>query len=167
MLIKAYGQLWNPHIIDWGSRGAGNKGKLIGEVLRQKKWHDIDFWEARGIYVLHSDFRAIYVGQILSDALGKRIRDHFTDRFAGRWDMFSWFSVAAPRFSRNDVSAPGKRTVAAKTVVDSLEALSILIADPSLNRKRESLEGAFVAFQPKKANPKAVRAYLEEILKKL
>ena len=59
MLIRAYGLLWNPDTVEWGTKGAGNKGKLSGKVKLNGKTHLIDFWEAQGIYVLHADFRAV------------------------------------------------------------------------------------------------------------
>jgi hypothetical protein len=169
MLIKAYGQFWNPNLIDWGSTGRGNSGKLIGEVTRShdQKKYKIDFWHAKGLYVLYSDFKAVYVGKaIAGDAgiIGKRVRDHLTDRHAGRWDMFSWFSLSAPRYTELDVSAPGQRQVQPGDVANSLEALAILIADPPLNRRQESLVAAVEATQVASPGPKTIRAYLEEVL---
>jgi len=115
-LIKFYGTFWNPDTVDWGKRGRGNKGKLTGKV-KPNRMH-IDFWEARGIYVLHDNFKAIYVGQTM-DPLGGRLRDHLSDRLAGRWDMFSWFSISAIRKTGRDVSQPGQRQVRPETVVDT------------------------------------------------
>ena len=145
----------------------GNQGKLEGNIKKDNKTYLINFWEAKGIYVLHSDFRAIYVGKAFGTSIGKRLRDHLTDRLAGRWDMFSGYSVSSPRTTQLDVAQPGQRQVNPDTVVSTLEALAILVADPSLNRKRESLQDAFEAFQPDNANPRMIRSYLEEILEKL
>jgi hypothetical protein len=165
MLIKAYGINWNPDIIDW------TKSSLIGEIqypdTTPRKKYNINFWEAKGIYTLHSDFKTIYVGKAFKTSIGKRLCDHLSDRLAGRWDMLSWYSVSAPRFTQYDVSDPGVRQLTADTVVKTLEALAILVADPALNRKRESFRDAYEATQFTGASPKAIRAYLEEILKKL
>lgn len=165
MLIKAYGQFWNPDIIDWGRPGRGGQGHLIGETKKQQKKHKIDYWNARGIYVLHADFKTVYVGQAFDTKLGPRLRNHLTDRFMGRWDMFSWFSVSGPRFSSLDVSdGDSQRQFGSAAVVDTLEALGILIADPALNRKREKLQQAYEAVQPVGKSIKTVRTYLESIL---
>lgn len=43
MLIKAYGTFWNPDIVDWGSVGSGNGGKLIGVIKKDKIPKDINF----------------------------------------------------------------------------------------------------------------------------
>lgn len=166
MLIKSYGLYWNPDIVNWGSPGAGNAGELKGKV-KDNGSHTIDFWKAKGIYVLHNEFRPIYVGKAFGTLLGPRLRNHLTDRLAGRWDMFSWFSVSAPRFTTKDVSKPGKRQVSPETVTNTLEALAILIADPALNRKRETLDGAYEAEQLAQPHPKSIRNYLDEILSRL
>lgn len=164
MLIKAYGTYWNPDIIDWGSVGAGNAGQLIGVVKKDKTPHEINFWKSKGIYVLHADFKTVYVGKSFKTCIGKRLRDHLADRFAGRWDMFSWYGISNPRFTEGDVSVPGDRKIGPNEIICGLEALAILIADPSLNRKRESLSKAYFAEQPKDAKPKTIRGYLEELL---
>lgn len=166
MLVKCYGQLWNPDIINWGGGGAG-AGNLLGNIKRKGTKHQIDFWQAKGIYVLHSDYKSIYVGKAFGTSIGSRLRDHLTDRHAGRWDMFSWYSVSSPRITQRDVSQPGQRQLTPETVIDTLEALAILIADPALNRRRETLKDAYEATQPDGAKPRTIRNYLQEILDKL
>lgn len=165
MLIRTYGMFWNPDIVDWGQQGPGQGGELLGRVKGHT--HPIDFWNAYGIYVLHNEFRPIYIGQTARTRLGPRLRNHLTDRFAGRWDMFSWFSLSKVNTTTNDVSDPGKRQVLPATVNDTLEAISILIADPPLNRKRESIPAAIEAKQERTPHPKTIRTYLEQILERL
>jgi hypothetical protein len=167
MLIRAYGMYWNPDITDWGRQGAGNQGKLLGKIKRNGTSHTIDFWNAFGIYVLHDEFRCIYIGQAASTRLGPRLRNHLTDRFAGRWDMYSWFSLSKVNVTTSSTSDPGTRQVSQTIVNDTLEAISILIADPPLNRKRESIPAALEAKQSKSPYPKTVRHYLEQILDRL
>jgi hypothetical protein len=167
MLVKSYGSYWNPDIIDWKKSKLDGVVKDIDKKTNKSVKHTIDFWDAKGIYVLHSDFKAIYVGKAFKTSIGKRLCDHLSDRLAGRWDMFSWFSVSSPRFTQKDVSQPGQRQIKPDTIVDTLEALAILVADPALNRKRESLKDAYEALQPDGAQPKTIRAYLEDILGKL
>lgn len=167
MLIRAYALNWNPDIVEWGSVGAGNRGKLEGRVTVNGKRCRVDFWDAKGIYVLHETFRPVYVGKAYKRTLGPRLRDHLTDRFAGRWDMFSWFTLSTINTTTSTVRSPGIRQVNAETVNDTLEALAILVADPALNRKRERVPSAAEAEQVKRPHPKALRSYLEEILAKL
>lgn len=164
-LIKCYGEFWNPEMVEWGKRGSGNKGCLIGSIKPAGK--HIDFWEARGIYVLHDNFKCVYVGKAIRTSIGKRLRDHLSDRLAGRWDMFSWYSTSAVRKSNADVSRPGGRHITPETIINTMESLAILIADPALNRKRETLPNAHEAEQVASPHPHTVRHYLHEILSRL
>lgn len=167
MLIKTYGEFWNPYLTDWeGARLDGRaKLKVTRAGVTKKVLRTINFWDAKGIYVLLNDFKPVYVGQSIK--LGKRIGDHLSDRFAGRWDMFSWYSVCNPNITSGETSQPENRRLAISTVIDTLEALGILIADPALNRKREKLPNAIEFEQKPTSNPKSVREYLEQILAKL
>src|SRR5438093_8925704 len=63
MLIRAYGQFWNPDIVDWGKQGPGNQGQLIGNGKWGSTTVTIDSWKQHGIYVLHDEFKCVYVGQ--------------------------------------------------------------------------------------------------------
>jgi hypothetical protein len=163
MLIRAYGQYWNPDIVDWGTRGAGNKGTLPGRGDWGQRRIDIDSWDQHGIYVLHDEFKCVYVGQTANQFLGKRLRDHLTDRFAGRWNMFSWYGVDSIR-KGGTLRPAGTRQVAPTTLIATIEAMGILIADPPLNRRRETLERAILIEQKKSSRPHTVRHYLEELL---
>jgi hypothetical protein len=167
MLIKAFGQYWNPDVVEWGKKGPGNAGHLHGKVEIDKKDVTIDFWDARGIYILHDNFKTVYVGKAQSNSIGDRLRNHLTDRFAGRWDMFSWFSVSKPNKTNKKVAKPGKRQVMPGTVISTLESVGILITDAPLNRKRESVPGALEAEQAKSKHPHTIRNYLERILARL
>jgi hypothetical protein len=160
MLIRAYGLYWNPDAVRW------NQDELVGATKLDADWYNINYWEAQGVYVLLRDFVPVYVGKAISRKLGPRVQDHLTDRFAGRWDMFSWFSISRPAKLSLGVTAPGTRALAPETVIDTLEALSILITDPPLNRKRESIPDAHPAEQVRSPHPHTIRHYLELLLQK-
>src|SRR5690348_5385500 len=166
MLIRAFGSYWNPDVIDWGKQGRGNKGQLNGKVRANGKTKAVDFWDAKGVYVLHNEFCTVYVGQAYSRTLGPRLRDHLPDRFAGRWAVFSWFSISSVT-KRGFIRARGQRQVTPEVVNNTLEALAILVADPALNRKRESIPSGLWVEQMKSPHPKSVRHYLETILAKI
>lgn len=105
----------------------------------------VDVWRQQGIYVLLSNFRPVYVGKAADRNLGSRLRDHLSDRHAGRWDMFSWYGVLD--FGKRGVhgrepSVFSRRGLSKNALIDSLEALGIAITDPPLNRKRESIPDA-------------------------
>ena len=170
MLIRVFGLYWNPDAVDWGSRGAGNKGRLLGKAKVKSKNHpkgktlEIDFWKARGIYVLYDGFKPVYVGKAWADPLGKRVRDHLTDRFAGRWDMFSWFSTSTMNSTSKDTRTAGARQVQPEEVVSTLEALSILVTEAPLNRKRETMPESVNVEQKKSPHPHTIRHYLEKLI---
>jgi len=165
MLIRAYGELWNPDIIDWGSPGAGNKGKLIGIVPIAEGKHEIDFFEANGIYVLYNEYRAVYVGKADDSSIGSRLRTHLSDRLAGRWDMFSWYSITKiNKTTKTLAKKPESRGASTSDIIATLEALAILISEPAQNRKREGIPGATEAVQKDQPNPMTIRAYLQKIL---
>lgn len=168
MLIRAFGQYWNPEIIEWGRRGPNNKGKLLGDIrFKDGVIVPIDFWEAKGVYVLFDRFKTIYVGKALESSLGFRLRSHLSDRLAGRWDMFSFFSVSTVNKTTRDTRNPGQRQVTRGVIINSFEALAILIADPSLNRKRERFREAHEVIQTRQSNPRTERNYYEEIIRKI
>ena len=166
-LIKLYGEFWNPDIINWGSKGPGNGGKMEGEFTLDKKKYRANFRDAQGIYVLYDSFNAVYVGMAFSTSIGSRLKDHLTDRHAGRWDMFSWYSTCNFKKTDSTLKKAGSRIISPETVIYTLEALAILIANPALNRKRESLPEANEVTQVEQPHPMSIRKYLEQILDRL
>lgn len=164
MLIRTYGQFWNPDAVDWGKQGPGNKGTLLGTTKHNGSALDLDFWEQVGIYVLHDEFRTVYVGQVMDQPLGKRLRDHLTDRFSGRWDMFSWYGLKGLTKTGKLQKKAGGKNVTPGTVATTLEAFGILLTDAPLNRKREKIPSAIQVEQQKAAHPYTVRHYLEKII---
>ena len=136
------GSIGTPTSLTGGLKEQETRGTLNGSIKVDKKKTQVDFWEARGIYALHENYRVTYVGKAFGLPIGKRVRDHLTDRLAGRWDMFSWYSTSNYRKMTNDLSKAGQRNLNPETIISTLEALAILIADPPLNRKRESLPNA-------------------------
>jgi len=144
MLLRTYGLMWNPELVDWGSPGAGLKGRLVGEVRYKRKKINIDVWAGTGIYVLYNDFQPVYAGKALGMDLGARVRNHLSDRLVDRWDSFSFYLVNKCRKSSNPglSSDPTTRGVKTNHIVDTLESLIISIANPPLNRRHESLPKA-------------------------
>lgn len=171
MLIRAYGTFWNPDIVDWGSVGRGNQGQMVGQVKIDDKKCVVDFWDGKGIYVLHDNFSPVYVGKAFGIEIGPRVRHHLTDRLRDRWDSFSWFTLSTVNKTYENLRAPGQRTLAPETVNDTLEALAILITNPPLNRRFEGIPDAHEAEQIEvisdSAAPRTMRSYLEDILERV
>lgn len=166
MLIQAYGLNWNPEFVEWKSSGQP-KGVLNGKVKIKEVQRVIDFWEGHGLYVLHHEFRTVYVGRTTNRGLGHRLRDHLKDEFAGKWDSFSWFIVNRINISSGSLGKSVGRKLEAREVISILEALAIYVSDPPMNRKRERLLGSYKVRQANSEKLKTTHGYLMEILKRL
>jgi hypothetical protein len=158
-IVKSYGEFWNPDAVNWGAK------ELCGVWRNAGTNKENNFWSAKGIYVLYQEFKPLYVGKALADSsgVGKRLSDHLTDRLVGRWDMFSWYSLSQPSKNTPKVNIAGGRNLSTKQMVETLEAITILITDPPLNRKRESLAGA-IEVEQVGGNLRTVRSYLQELV---
>lgn len=167
MLIRTFGEFWNPDTVDWGCKGPGNKGRLLGKAKTNSHTGEVDFWSQVGLYILHDEFRTVYVGKAVDQPLGKRLRDHLSDRFAGRWDMFSWYGLKGLTKTGKLQAKAGGKNVTPRVVASTLEAFGILVTDPPLNRKRERLPSAIQVEQKKSPHPNTIRHYLESILERL
>lgn len=158
-IIKSFGEFWNPDAVEWANRS------LLGQWRNGRNNTENNFWSAKGIYVLYKDFRPLYVGKALanSSGVGKRMADHLSDRLVGRWDMFSWYSLSKPSKTSDGLNLSGGRHLTTKQMVETLEAITILITDPPLNRKRESLDGA-IEVQQVGGSVRTIRSYLQELV---
>src|SRR5579859_3028712 len=93
VLIRCFGEYWSPDRVDWGRRGPGGKGQLLGEYGPSRKRREVDVWSQRGVYILHDAWEVVYVGKADGTPLGSRLKSHLSDRHAGRWDRFSWYGA--------------------------------------------------------------------------
>ena len=157
-MICVYGQFWNPDIVDWNP-GRGKKGSLegTGKPNPNKGTVTIDGWRQRGIYVLHNNYKTVYVGRAGSEpsTIGPRLCQHLSDRLEGRWDAFSWYGIDSIN-DNGKMRSSGRaqtRQMSTKDIIEAYEALAILIADPPLNRRHESLKGAVEVEASRKAIP--------------
>jgi len=129
-IINAFGIYWNRTLVHWKSAIPD----LLG--IQQIGAKEVNFKDQKGIYLLHDSRETIYVGQAIEQTLGKRLRDHTTDRLAGRWDRFSWFGFYP-------VNEDGKLNLDAQfkeftiqDLGDILEAVLIESIEPRQNRKQ-------------------------------
>jgi hypothetical protein len=158
VLVRGYGQFWNPDIVSWSKKALVGTARPPDEPAFQ-----VNVWKADGIYILYRDFRPVYVGKAATQSLGVRLEAHLGDRLSGRWDMFSFYITSTLNRSYQNVRRPGGRHLNPKTVIDTLESLVIGVLDPPLNRRHEKVPGATLIEQPARS-VKSVRSYLQEIL---
>jgi len=79
--------------IDWGTKGPGGQGKILGHTGGKVMPFVVNAWEQEAVYMLHADYAVIYVGVASGTKLGLRLRGHRDDHLAGRWDQFSWYGA--------------------------------------------------------------------------
>ena len=163
VLIRSYGEMWSPDLADWGRRGPGGRGRLLGEFGGKRKPTVVDVWEQRGVYVLLHDWDVVYVGKADRVPLGRRIGDHLVDERAGRWDRFSWYGIRAV-VAGGKLGAPMEsKLVSVDSVISTLESLLIAVTEPQLNRRREEIPGAQLLLQHGREAPRPMAGYLDEI----
>lgn len=110
MLIQAFGLFWRADEVDWhpGSGGRALDGAPRAALLGHRGLlppgiRVADFWDQRGIYILHGNYGPHYVGITTDRALGVRLREHLADRHKREWDRFSWFGFRRVLSARNEV----------------------------------------------------------------
>lgn len=138
-LVGAYGEFWERDEVEWVP-GRGRQWQLLGRLDRVNTGAIgvCDFRAARGIYILHDDHGAAYVGMARGTrGLGQRLRAHHLNPPRGlRWSRFSWYSfddVTKPESKkddngwrrlepRNDIG-----TIGAESAAREMEALVIRV----------------------------------------
>lgn len=93
MFVKSYGMFWRVDEVEWNP-GKGGRGqfRLLGRRgMNVPKLRVADFRHQQGIYILYGNHGPLYVGLTKKQGIGKRLKDHLTDNFEGKWDRFSWF----------------------------------------------------------------------------
>jgi hypothetical protein len=136
ILIKTYGEFWNPELVNWKSK------ELLGKRPRPKG-PDINVYEERGVYVLYKDYAPVYVGKADRQPIGNRLQLHRQSRRRGpRWDTFSWFGIRG--LTKNDKLLNLGKVFRPRTeeLIATLEALLIIAIDPRLNSRRENFKNA-------------------------
>ena len=153
VVIKSFGVFWEREHIEWGHKGPGGAGTLLGYATTPSK--SIDFREQRGIYVLYegvdiASHRVIYVGQAGSghQDLFHRLRNHRDDHLWNRWQRFSWFGflgVGTQGLVHKRKASTGALTMA--VALDQMEAILIALLEPLRNSQGPKWRGATEYFQ--------------------
>jgi len=163
ILIRAYGEFWNPDVVNWD-----RTWRLLGTLRSNSDEPLINVYEQRGVYVLYNDFKPVYVGRADQSSIGWRLEQHRESRRKGpRWDRFSWFGMKG-------IKKNGKLGVLTKAahcgtseMIATLEALLIRVIDPPLNSRRERFKNAIPVYQSDVDKPAEIDERLSQIEKKL
>lgn len=157
-IINAFGIYWNRKLVHWKSIP-----DLLG--IQQVGATEVNFKDQKGIYLLHDGRETIYVGQAIEQPLGKRLKDHTTDRLAGRWDRFSWFGFyPVTEDAKLNLDAKFK-DFTIQNLGDILEAILIESIEPRQNRKQgNSFQG--IEYLQKEA-PEIKKKQTEQLIREL
>ena len=144
----------------------------VGKLLGKQKDGSInaDFCNQVGIYLLYDGREVIYVGRTTKRSIGARLFEHTTDRFAVRWDRFSWFGLLPVTDDGKLSKQPDQYK--AESVIPALEAILIEALEPRQNRKRgDDLSAVEYIQQPdpliKKIQRREMRRELMDLAEKL
>lgn len=128
-IINAFGIYWNRNLVHWKSHP-----ELLG--IQQVGATEVNFKYQNGIYLLHDSRETVYIGQAIEQPLGKRLKDHTTDRLAGRWDRFSWFGFYPVTEDAKLNLNVRFRDFTIQNLADIMEAILIESIEPRQNRKQ-------------------------------
>lgn len=146
-MIESYGVHWRIDRVCWGR--PNDPGTLLGSATPSSRARAVDFRNQRGIYALYADYDLVYIGQTGAgnDRLFSRLKCHKTDHLSERWNRFSWFGtqwVTKPGSLSADTASVSQSVEA---TLNTLEAVSIAIAEPRLNLQRGKWGDATKYFQ--------------------
>lgn len=144
MIIQNYGLHWKREEVNWGWKGEGNKGTLMGREAEKVRSPHVNFRRQAGIYILQEGFRSVYVGQTGKGdgKLFQRLRHHTRHQLAERWDRFSWFGIyPVIEYAEEGEKLWGVdesfklRQIEIPEILDHLEGALISVTEPPLNRQ--------------------------------
>lgn len=146
-MIQSYGQHWHIDRVFWGRPKVA--GTLLGAASRNPKARAVDFREQRGIYALYADYELVYIGQAGAggDRLFKRLKSHKSDHLSERWNRFSWFGTQWVTKANELSTDTASVSQSVEAALNTLEAVSIAIAEPQLNLQRGKWSDATQYFQ--------------------
>jgi hypothetical protein len=142
-LIRTYGEFWNPEYVAWD-----NAWRLLGKRNLGPRSPNVNVYEERGVYVLYKNYVPVYVGKAFNQSIGYRVQSHRgSPRKGPRWDSFSWFGLRGLTANGHLRSLNRRAGIKTEALIETLEALLIVVIDPRLNSRREKLKGAVKLYQ--------------------
>lgn len=150
MKITSFGLFWREDEIEWEpGQGKRDSFRLLGRIGAQSGTIRIcDFRHQSGIYILYDDYGPNYVGLTRALGLGQRLKNHTSDRHAGKWDRFSWFGFKEVSNRPNGLGlrflevGKDKITSSQFATIGDLEALLIAAMGTRSNRAKMKFAGA-------------------------
>lgn len=141
LAIRNFGHFWSRGLVEWGTRGSGGAGSLLGYRLHRKKPLVVDFREQIAVYALFTAEReVVYIGQSGSgnQRLFNRLRRHSRRQLRDRWTNFSWFGFRSVNqdctLSNNQQPTSGCNGTN-KQALDEIESVLLQLFEPRLNKQ--------------------------------
>lgn len=141
LAIRCFGHFWSKGLVDWGTRGKGGAGRLLGYQLHDRKPFVVDFKEQIAVYILFSSNReVVYIGQTGSgdQRLMLRLRQHSQGGLRDRWTHFSWFGLRAVTQQNllSEQQKPESKCGGTNAeALDEIEAILLQLFEPRLNKQ--------------------------------
>lgn len=125
-IIGAYGKMWSR------AKFEKNKYVMIGKLANAKKSPQVDLSTERGIYVLYNGYDIVYVGQT-TNPIATRLKTHAKRNI--KWDSFSWYGIDSV-MDNGQICKEKVLITTSNALIDALEAVLIIAAEPGLNKQR-------------------------------
>ena len=152
-LISSFGMFWRREEVQWTTPENLELHGVQGKSVRGNDSQEVNFSRQIGLYLLYDGREVIYVGRS-EDSIGKRLCDHLKDRFAARWNRFSWFGFL-PVNEKGELGILNSN-YKSDVIISDIEAILIEALEPRQNRKRGDNFKAFEYLQvgrTKQGNP--------------
>ncbi len=141
--IKNYGHYWSRRLVDFGTRGRGNQGSLLGATKVDSIQSEADFRHQIAIYCLFDEDReVVYAGQTGkgNQRLLARLRGHSRGQLRDRWTNFSWFGFLDVDEKSQELIDPEdslEKNISGTHIeaLDEMEAVLLQVLEPRLNKQ--------------------------------
>jgi hypothetical protein len=158
-IIQSFGMYWFRDDVLWKSKSILGQQHADADV--------VNFYDQRGVYLLHDRDKVVYVGRSVDRPLGLRLKEHIRDRHRSRWERFSWFGLYGVsedgRLVKEEVYLDEEAIITAfeSILMESLEA-------PRNNRRGDYLNDAeFVQVRDPEIDKRLTREILQRALANL
>ena len=132
-LISSFGMFWRREEVQWTTPEKLELHGVQGKSVRGNNSQEVNFSKQIGLYLLYDGREVIYVGRS-KDSIGKRLCYHLKDRFAARWDRFSWFGFLPVK--ETGQLGTLQANYDSHRMISDIEAILIEALEPRQNRRR-------------------------------
>jgi hypothetical protein len=122
-LVNAFGMFWDRGRVIWET-----DPRILGQQQDGSK--PVNFCEQRGVYLLHDSQGVVYVGRATDQNMGRRLKQHTSDRLTSRWTRFSWFGVYPVQEDGTLKTSVNLSNLSSTIIIATMEAVLIEGLEP-------------------------------------